>query len=198
MVRAILAGRKSQTRRVVKPVPLRFAELDRRNAAIDGFIAPFAAGESERPFAWRSPYGQPGQRVWVRETWACDSPRDNGEPHPDDLEGREQRIAPSLVHYRADRSGPEAARELVPGGSWRPSIFMPRWASRITLELTGVRIERLQDISDADARAEGWPGDVALQAPREWYAGLWDVLNAARGFGWDINPWVWTVGFRRV
>ena len=91
------------------------------------------------------------------------------------------------LQYRADE-------EMK--GPWRPSIFMPRWASRILLEITGVRVERVQDIALNDAKAEG-VDMYSAQFPVE-FKGLWDSLNAKRGYGWDVNPWVWVVEFKRV
>src|SRR6185436_13085260 len=94
---------------------------------------------------------------------------------------------------------------------WKPSMFMPRWASRITLEVTRVRVQRVQEIGEDDARAEGFPtytatGNGQSGEPvgaafidgREWYVKLWDSLNAKRGYGWAANPWVWVIEFRRA
>jgi hypothetical protein len=129
-----------------------------------------------------SPYGQVGDQLWVRETF-CDA--------TDGLHGR--------VLYRA--TGDTACK-------WKPSIFMPCAASRITLEITGVRVERLQDISEADALAEGivCAGDGNgfqladtthySNDPRESYASLWESLNGAGS--WDLNPWVWVIEFKRI
>ena len=157
MVRAILDGRKTMTRRIVKA-----GTRDDWNAC---------------------PYGVIGDRLWVRETWRC-------------FGGREyeyQQHQPSII-YRAD-DGPTHNE-----GGWRPSIFMPRWASRITLEITGVRVERLQDISEADAEAEGCTGDHRADrdsdAAQE-FRSLWNQINGKRA-SWDSNPWVWVVEFRRA
>lgn len=202
MVLAILAGTKTQTRRVVKPQP---------EAVHDG--EPYWHVGGYR--AWRHrditdvlrmggndlicPYGQPGDRLWVRETWMPDAPR-NGEW--DDVQFFGCGMSPlSLIPecyrkpwhclHRATYEG----CELV---GWKPSIHMPRWASRITLEVTGVRVERLQDISRGDAMAEGCPFPNMAQGddPRKWYADLWNEINGPGS--WDANPWVWVVEFRRV
>lgn len=99
--------------------------------------------------------------------------------------------------YRFEGALPNARRDSITPSWWRrPSIFMPRAASRITLEVTDVRAERLQDISETDAIAEGCPNGATR--PIDWYRTLWDDLNAARGFGWDTSPWVWVVEFRRI
>jgi hypothetical protein len=166
------------------------------------------------PLTWvRCPYGAPGDRLWVREAWS--------------VNGIGVLIAGDVIHsaeigYRAD--GGEISWECPPAfyerendreafgvrsTAWRPSIHLPRWASRLTLEIVDVRVERLQSISVADAEAEGWggylnsaiPGDDLLcygNGPRTWFRKLWDSINAARGFGWDANPWCWAITFRRV
>lgn len=134
MVRAILEGRKTQTRRVVKPQPAHCADLPMGK---------------DLTFASACPYGQPGDRLWVRETWAVgtlfDYVRPSLLPKPD----CESKLA---VDYAAN---PRRIWHSEDQGRWRPSIHMPRWASRITLEITSVRVERLQDISHKDAIAEG-------------------------------------------
>lgn len=200
MVRAILAGTKTQTRRVVKQQPV--FDIYRRDWRWESKSA-IATWSGDRPLSaalrglcTHCPYGETGDRLWVRETFAvC---------------GRGE--APV---YRAD------SRVEVPGVRWKPSIFMRRMESRITLGVTGVRVERLQEISEADAKAEGverdpTPDDPAgREDPREvgypsasdvahaeatkhrrWYAALWDDING--NGSWASNPWVWVVEFRRV
>ena len=168
MVRAILEGRKTQTRRLVKLRPGQEIEHG----------AVFSARD---PFLMLSPYGSPGDRLWVRETF-----------HGGGNGGAE-------VAFKADYL---IARDVK---RWTPAIHMPRRLSRITLEVTGVRVERLQDISEEDARAEGidavrvQTGPAAL-AGRPWateFCALWDSLNAKRA-PWASNPWVWVVEFRRA
>ncbi|GAA0797376.1 ASCH domain-containing protein [Cupriavidus gilardii] len=177
MVRAILDGRKTQTRRVVK---------DRH---IDA-APPVAFFQYLREHC---PYGQPGDRLWVRETWGF---------NPDFPS------MPSRACYRADRGHEHD------GIRWNPSIHMPRAACRLVLEVTGVRVERLQDISYEDAIAEGMfnPGTIEstypltgetgeqlgrrLSHPQRSFAILWEELNGAGA--WAANPWVWVVEFRRA
>ena len=199
MVRAILAGTKTQTRRVVKPQPADVALLPRRwsdamrrrdspdmygNDGLTLEAVPMADG------SWgqcRCPYGQPGDRLWVREAWSRDE--EDG-----------------ALFYRADvGTGNEAddwQRNIDDGASgyrWKPSIHMPRWASRILLDVTAVRVERLQDISDEDSLAEGiYPTSTGLYpgSPRAAYQKLWEQINGPGA--WDANPWVWVVEFRRV
>ena len=136
MVRAVLSGAKTQTRRVRK------------------LLGP-------------CPHGQPGDLLWVRETW-CDGYPDTADPYL----------------YRATYEGGASHK-------WKPSIFMPRGASRLTLRLTDVRTEPLHRLTEADAHAEG-VADIAA------YAALWDALNAKRGYGWNANPFVWVLSFEVV
>ena len=208
LVRAILDGRKSQTRRIAKPQPHkepRFID--------DGFAITKGGTTSSihTPLvAALCPYGQPGDRLWVRETWM---------PYATGHQG-------TCVMYRADGATVKPSswtneqgawcESQEESGRWRASIHMPRWASRITLEITGVRVERLQDISEADAQAEGikrsdripslWnsdypdkgcgtTGDDREPGPVCAYRSLW---NRIHGYGsWAANPWVWVVQFNR-
>lgn len=188
MVRAILEGRKTQTRRVVK-LPI----IDRNGSGCE-------LGASE--ILQYCPHGQVGDRLWVRETFTTDF------------------LGPlNKIVYRADK--PEA------NCTWKPSIFMGRKHSRITLGIACVRVERVQDISKADAIAEGidrvknlpgWKNYEfktahprkgqpatdkehrihAYESPRAAFKSLWDSINAKRGFGWEKNPWVWVIEFRKI
>ena len=184
MVRALLAGTKTQTRRVMKPQPRR----------VDGGVpfgdAPQWAHAEPGTAMMRCPYGQRGDRLWVRETFQRFT--DDGE-----------------TLYKADPAGLEAMNELMRDeyieARWRPSIHMPRWASRITLEITSVRVERLQDIDISAAQAEGVSdtGPLILDSagneqggPIAEYAVLWEQINGPGS--WDANPWVWVVEFRRL
>jgi hypothetical protein len=123
------------------------------------------------------PYGKPGDKLWCRETWA---------PHSD---------MPRSAIYRCDRGG-DYQDNVTPNFRWRPSIFMPRWASRILLEITAVRVERLQDISDTDAINEGIPDypDFVGDSPVEDYRTLWESINGPGS--WSANPWVWVIEFK--
>lgn len=190
MVLAILAARKTQTRRIIKDDL--WACLTPEDFAPDGDAEP---GEY-------CPHGAPGDHLWVRETWAT---------HAD--EGQ------TFVNYRARMRGesgisePGAVRPEIfyraDGGepfinNWRPSIFMPRWASRLTLEVESVRVERLQDISEEDAKAEGVEPAPFCKAGRpngmvhvEAFEHLWDRINVDRA-SWKSNPWIWVVSFKRV
>ena len=183
MVRAILAGSKTQTRRVVKTHELMLDRLDSLlvNPKRPG-VWDYYDSDDQEEHEFCCPYGVPGERLWVRETfWARKGIFPNAVPGYHDL-----------VFYRAD---PDPAPNLDRPLTWKPSIFMPRWASRLTLEITEVRLERLMSITHADAIAEGITGE---QSPRAGYAALWDTINAKRGFDWASNPWVWALTFKML
>lgn len=184
MVRALLSGKKTQTRRAVKP---------RKDPDYGCHLAPCEIAGDEHQ-ARLCPYGQPGDRLWVREAFIHE-PADYCWEASVSIPCR-----PALTVYRADAEDPR-------GGRWTPSIHMPRRLSRITLEIAGVRVERLQDISEADALAEGVPNQPVLggYSAREgckWlppepvaeFARLWELINGPGS--WDANPWVWVVSFR--
>ncbi len=194
MVRAILEGRKTQTRRVVKPQPC-------GGWAFDGVYGKITSHHPQRgkfgAFLRRGvgtpwpelgilpcPYGSPGDRLWVRETFF--SFRHAGVFS-----------TASRIVYRADYSGQEDEDYATECHGWKPSIHMPRWASRITLEITDIRVERLQEISEKDAIAEGVVAcpDMGITAVGE-YSLLWESINGKGS--WDENPWVWVIEFRRL
>lgn len=198
MIRAILAGTKTQTRRIVKPQPeLRAIEqvghmLGFKKRRGDGF---WLWPNAHDRIVTECPHGQVGHRLWVRETW-----------HTVDGES---------AFYRADYMH-DPKGDKAHGIIWRPSIFMPRWASRITLEVVSVRVERLQDISEADAMAEGvertvvgdgwrrYDADPDTEAagltpcanPVSSYRSLWESINGPGS--WADNPFVWVVEFKRL
>jgi hypothetical protein len=187
MVRAILEGRKTQTRRIVK-YNLVLGGIHPAVASIvhrgDGWFGFEAVEEIKRQYsttfplhAIRSPYGQEGDRLWVKETF---------QAHP---------IYGSPV-YRADWSSPYNPVEDE-GWPWKPSIFMPRKTSRITLEITDIRVERLQRISPQDAIKEGL-GMTLRNEPSavQRYAELWESINGKGS--WDANPWVWAITFQKL
>lgn len=195
MVRAILDGRKTVTRRVCKPQPS--ANAHTTCASGNPMGAWWETGKDIN----RCPHGQPGDRLWVRETWYCDHFEVMRGPYlkPDDLDIGEALDDGTLV-YAADGLTPYEADQPI----WKPSIHMPRWACRILLEITAVRVERLQDISRADIRAEGLqcPPELASDdvSPnyRDWYPAAWRELWESTGGDWNANPWVWVVEFKRV
>lgn len=181
MVRAILEGQKTQTRRVVKPQPIKQHHIAHLNDPGWSSIFHVLTNRAVTVETLSCPYGQLGDRLWVREPWA---------------EGR----ASGLIYYLADEG--MKYKKGACFDRWRPPIFMPKKHSRITLEVTGVRVERLHDISEEDARAEGVAAISVADVPRQaaWsdrqdFSRLWDSINAKRGFGWEKNPWVWVVEF---
>jgi len=216
MVRAIQEGRKTQTRRIAKNIE----RAPNFRAGWKAFRKYSAVSiDTPAPMLGRyCPVGVPGERLWVRETWsdvnlqgapgiayrADDDIRDlMEEPSFHDEDGAfnydDERVKP--YHFAV------WSEDLLSGseGRWRPSIHMPRWASRITLEITDIRVERLQAISDKDARAEGV--DCVHEAesagvpveevrPRSAFRALWDRINGEDA--WDANPWVWVIEFKRI
>jgi len=224
MVRAILAGKKMQTRRAVKPFGkdggFVILETDRRvwpYRSDDGESTSHTVKRGGKLYLDESPhscpYGQPGDRLWVRETFSgphCMDASNGCKAVPPSEWGRSSRI-----WYWADG--------VPTNGDWtrpRPSIHMPRWASRILVEITAVRVEQLQDISDADIEAEGaaqwvkdggsvrsphpgfdgqWPdaaGTVRVKPNRVVFCSLWESINGPQS--WDANPWVWVIEFKKV
>jgi hypothetical protein len=196
-VRATLASTMTQMRRVVKPAGWdpAGAEYGKQrlgahpNAPKMGLQAYFHHIESDTWHGVGCPYGQPGERLWGRETWA--------------------QLGDGDIARKA--TWPDAAHLDDPEPKWRPSAHMPRWASRITLEVTGVRVERLQDISEADAIAEGctrnhngyfWGGPHEAYGLKQMatavsaYRTVWESIHGPNT--WDANPWVWVIEFKRV
>jgi hypothetical protein len=193
MVRALLDGSKTQTRRVCKPMNSWVRQDCREVRMVDGKPFHFLLDATNPMEELRSPYGIPGDRLWVRETWNTSA-----------------RCLPSIDEpyiYAADLNSDGVKKWAA---TWRPSIHMPRIASRITLEVTGVRVERLRDISAADCLAEGipsidTPGAWSEPIPREpnlpaiykgAFCALWESINGDES--WEANPWVWVVEFKRV
>lgn len=222
LVRAILEGRKTVTRRVVKPQPVKRWNLVH--------AASFCTGDHPRgqgcsgEVTLRCPYGQPGDRLWVREAF---------QPLFDDehtsLAGTDYETG---LGYRVRYPATDPIEEYYDFGrdcltdACKPSIHMPRWASRITLEVTSVGVERIQEITTEQIEAEGLqlpctqygkpllritgkhlPGDYSDKYPEQWrladywrayFAASWDDINAARGFNWKANPWVWVIEFKKL
>ncbi|KYJ17759.1 hypothetical protein AIY98_13285 [Salmonella enterica subsp. enterica serovar Typhimurium] len=188
MVNAILSGRKTQTRRPIKWKQTRFTEIAERD---DGSLWPWAEDCERGGDIWFAcPYGEIGDRIWVRETFRVHS--------------RATDVA-TLVYRASVRNSWTEQTHRVPVAvcntpatpeKWTPSIHMPRWASRITLEITGVRVERLNSITESDAEAEGVTdtgfGDLLVDG----YRYLWKSIYGEES--WAANPWVWVIEFKRV
>lgn len=199
MVRAILAGRKTQTRRPVAGSPVFVTQFIGRDNKPTHEYGLHPESEYVISKNIRCPLGQPGDRLWVRETWALEDCERDGE----------------RVIWRADRASawllaPETLGQVLWLSSdyepplWRPSIHMPRWASRLTLEIADVRAQRVQDVTSADIEADipslefyGGPGapDWSEQRRSAW-AALWSSIYGSES--WQQNSWVWAVTFRRL
>lgn len=202
MVRAILDGRKTQTRRPVKPQP---GLTQKSGFSWNGVV--YGAGsndrETNRNFAHvKCPFGKPGDRIWVRETFSCIG---NEDGHPVDANSNLCSREDAQRIYRASaiqKPGNYGLWTSPDGfdfeGPWTPSIHMPRWASRITLEITDVRVERLNNISECDAKAEGGPTECTLIGDKYFpgFRSLWKSIYGEES--WDANPWVWVIKFKRV
>lgn len=215
MVRAILEGRKTVTRRIVNDwqapsedlsetdADLRWSAIAQKHPRYGFLVCGSNAEECARNLASAGvcPYGRRGERLWVREAWAADTqlnaiaPRELSQGEP--------------IRYPADGAMRQTGCSMITPGKTRPSIHMPRWTSRILLEITNVRVERLQDITGDQAEAEGV--DVAMcqlylesspsrfeckEAVIHGFAGLWESINGAGA--WNANPWVWVVDFKRA
>ena len=206
MVRAILEGRKTQTRRVIQPQSdVKYCDFDDMgweliNDKRENYSAYFKLPKPswiapDKP-TWRrmkSPYGQPGDRLWVRETFA---PWPKGYLYKADY--KDDGFGSEIVDLETGETHPLA---------WRPSIHMPRIACRLTLEIINIRAERLQDISEEDARAEGvvWQRDFGngpeTREARPVFFDVWDAINGNRDEGaYTVkkNPWVWVIEFKEV
>lgn len=196
MVKAILGGRKTQTRRICKPQPDYGIDMCHYSSTGFAYTAENGACTCKKAY---SPYGYPGDILYVRETWAVNKFFDEFKP---------SQIGPTTqCHYFA---GGEGSFDFDPDqiGKKRVSIHMPRWASRITLEVKGVRVERLQNISEHDVDSEGTPHyaygelDPMSQEPdreivrRDEFRRLWESINGEGS--WAANPWVWVVEFERI
>lgn len=239
MVRAILDGSKTQTRRIVKPSPKFFSKQAQRlgiqyaksahpDGSGNGWI--FWSGNTSAEDTVKlypgdqgitCPYGRPKDLLWVRETWQHIYAHEEAESWEmshivelvidDWMRGPAPKVRPSKgqTRYNADEGDHEQHYEDKQCGNawpWRPSIHMPRWASRITLEVESVRVERLQAISEADSQAEGCGLAPALkdckgveacgQTFRAGYAALWESINGPGS--WDANPFVWCITFKHL
>ena len=210
MVRAILEGRKTQTRRILHLPDS--AKVNRQKGTYSFYECGFSAKDEPLP---KCPYGVPGDHLWVRETFqplwvVCDV---------SDSDDRDYKTgAGYCVNYPAT-DGIVEWEDYYEGGvsaACKPSIHMPRWASRITLEITDVYVDKLQNINGYQAFAEGVDyeridrksGQVIESLPecgrpmqkmlRQSFAKLWNELYSERGFGWDHNPYVWVIEFKRV
>jgi len=205
-VRAILEGRKTQTRRVIDPHKYNIGGWDMPRTKEDmeaGYpFAENADGDFVSVVDW-CPYGRVGERLYVKERFAY-------------WIGREAVAYSDMCHKSIEDIEWEDEvniSNIAEGGKWKSPMYMPRWASRITLEITDIRVERVQDITEEDAKAEGCddtPYEQPWDGPGTWegvkfgwitrarYRTLWNSLNAKRGYSWEKNPWVWAITFKVV
>ena len=207
LVRAILNGQKSVTRRVVLPstaprlapehmepwIPVLEQETDEEGRLVWRGTHPEYPAEGK----WFTcPYGAPGDELWVREAFRLSEAHEGRSP----AEAAPERDRPFVPPVRYEADGAWSRASVISAGRLRPSIHMPRWASRITLVVTDVRVERLDEINEPDAIDEGVDlSTVELdgsRTPRDVFAELWERINGPRGFGWDEDPWVWRLVFR--
>lgn len=176
MVRAILEGRKTQTRRVVKP---QFGQLWGCGIRHGETVISANVDIMTKYGTWKwinCPYGQPGDLLWVRETWCFR----NGH----------MIASKECIQYKAEGFDP------IYDSRWHPSIHMPRWASRLTLRITDIRVHRIQEIKDDDCIAEGVVGAYGL-GPWDAFQEIWDSINGKRA-PWESNPWVWAITFEKT
>ncbi len=196
MVRAILDGRKTQMRRVIKPQPSRAVETVCNIGEDIWDLTSTHAEDFDARDQWKCPHGQPGDQLWVRETFQYVSD-DNGP-----FKSREKGI-----HFENDEERFRIEYLATMGSTiewdppnFRPSIYMPRWASRITLEITDVKVERVQEITSQSVWFEGAPrnGTESVQDQRDWFEKLWNSIYEKKDFGFDKNPWVWVIEFKKI
>lgn len=197
MINAVLDGRKTQTRRVVKPQPWGYDPSLNKDGLWE-FCDDIDLDEKHHII--KCPYGKPGSKLWVRETF--------------NLAFRREPKSSGCI-FRADYGHRvDLPQTYSPVDGWKPSIFMPRWASRITLEITDIRVERVADITPEDAKAEGdkersgYPEfhKHGSKCHVHWFKNLWDSINAKRkdkegnllNYSWADNPYVWIVEFRKI
>lgn len=219
LVRKILAGKKSQTRRPVKPQPRERGFISTGWCRCDDCGNDYKRApkrckcgctlfkSNSKIISWEDcPFGAPGDRLWVKEGWRWYS-RDRGCGVEGGLEYRADCGHRAVIiqdRIARDRFLSDVAKGL--GNKWRHPNHMPRYASRLTLEITDVRVERLCSISEEDAQAEGYEawdrdcdsGHTIGQSAAELFQESWDAIYAAKGYGWKDNPWCWVISFRKV
>lgn len=185
MIRALLDGRKTQTRRVLKPKGAA-KEAGYNHLALNVLVGSLWWWDGQHTRVGASqpyPYA-PGDRLWVREAWQSNGMNWGKRP-------RDMRLGSGPIHYAASDKG----EWQTYWGGWKPSIHMPRWASRLTLTVTDVRVQRLQEISRGDSMEEGCPFSNMADGPdpRDWFRDLWNSLRGPDA--WDANPWVCALTF---
>lgn len=214
MVRALLAGRKTQTRRVMKPKPEKVPADHPRpghwwSSNVVQSMVHIEAELQNQQGGWEGlaanvcPHGKEGDLLWVRETW-IQKGRYVMPAWPEAEQEDATWSGSKNIHYSADGEGPDSREDGRVVWRKRPSIHMPRWASRLTLRITDVRVERLQEISEEDAKAEGCDNSKSEEAatvgwyekPRKAFRRLWERINGSES--WSANPWVWVIEFEVI
>lgn len=204
MIRAILDGRKTMTRRVVKRINPAYLDQHCERGATDWRVNRDALCRGGLSAPLRCPYGQPGERLWVKETFQVWTQASYEYGECDIYEGALNPPHETCEHFLHPKDANlqieyRATSESEPD-HWRSPIHMPRWASRITLEITGVRVERLHEITEADAAAEGFAATHPVHGygllPVDAFMHLWHKINGPDS--WAANPWVWVVSFKRA
>lgn len=213
MVRALLSRAKTQTRRIVKPqfgqkwgsgVPFQngFASSRPGQKWKDAFGVDVDIASPSGHWTYLfCPYGKVGDRLWVRECFSLVPCSAGCERYPEGFDPKQSSASqPNAPAYGARF---KATWDRCHSCGWKPSIHMPRWASRITLAITDIRVQRVQEIGEGDAIAEGWPKQIDPGAdtggnggPFDWYRGLWNKINGPDS--WQANPWVWAITFNVV
>lgn len=206
-VRALMSGMQTQTRRIMKSMPLAPGQDNHEGCYGIDVLSNHVQGNrvlGMGDLRYHCPYGQPGDRLWVRETWrgpvipAVDMAA--WEASPDEFR------QPRYCQYRADTSEFGNDQDFAEFG-WQAGIHMPRWASRIDLEITDIRVEKIQHISEQDIAAEGIQSDAhflnnfftmhsEVQSPKDAYRAQWALQYG--GTSWEVNPWVWVIDFKRI
>lgn len=218
MVRALLEGRKTQTRRIIKDEIVQNGKW----LGFENHHENVWEVYGDNPTNWdgdvkmndwsefvKCPYGQPGTKLWVREAFCSVDDTEYGGEEWVDYKATPRYAEPGVSHPGGWENSPDDLEAL----HWKPSIHMPRWASRITLEIVNVSVERVQDISEEDAMAEGFTGYECgcnrimcescmntgwIEPPQLDFMFTWNDINAKRGYGWESNPFVWVVEFKKV
>jgi len=196
-VQAILDGRKTMTRRVMKPQPNDYGLIPFTETMAIRWKGNLVKLRDMPQFC---PYSQVGDRLWCKEAYNLNVLAGVGDKEQFILN---YRAGGTSSWFKINEVNPKPPFRFQ---KWTPSIFMPRWASRLTLEITGLRAERLQDITEDDAKAEGvtphridWDDNISPNVTidyREGFIKLWNSINAKRGYSWEKNPWVWVIEFK--
>ncbi len=212
MVKAILQDKKTMTRRVINPQPTQ----DEYSFQYKNHVYPCTEEQFRGGVREQSPFGKIGDMLWVRESWKIRGWNEDGF-RIQYRDGERIWYAEPCEDEKAENYSIQCNNECISAGlkpgddncfmikgepptKWKPSIFMPRWASRILLEIKNIRVERLQEINEEDAKKEGMQTELDHSPTSAWlrFIEIWNRLNEKRGFGWSKNPWVWVIEFEKI